>query len=119
MTDFRNLNVWKKSHDLAVLVYQVTDKFPPSERFGLKLTMRRTSTQISLSIAYSCGSDIDQDAIRAVKNAARVCSEFENLVLLARSLGYYGESVEANLVKEVVDVRKMIFGYLKTLNVNG
>ena len=33
-TSFKDLIVWKKSRDLAVKVYKITDQFPKSEIYG-------------------------------------------------------------------------------------
>lgn len=36
MQDFRNLNVWKRAHELALLTYRITADFPRDEVFGLR-----------------------------------------------------------------------------------
>lgn len=48
---FRDLIVWQKSRDLAVLVYEVTKQFPQSEQYGLTSQMRRAAISISSNIA--------------------------------------------------------------------
>ena len=50
-TSFKDLIVWQKSRDLAVLVYRLTDKFPKSELYGLTNQMRRATISISSNIA--------------------------------------------------------------------
>lgn len=44
MKDFRTLDVWTKSHQLALTVYKVTEPFPPAERYGITSQMRRAAT---------------------------------------------------------------------------
>jgi len=41
MQDFTKLMVWRKSHELTVLLYKETRKFPKEEIFGLTGQMRR------------------------------------------------------------------------------
>jgi len=48
---FRNLIVWKEAKKLTVSVYQLTDKFPKSEEFGLRIQMRRASVSVMSQIA--------------------------------------------------------------------
>lgn len=50
---FRDLIVWQKSRDLAVLIYALTDNFPKSEIYGLTSQMRRAVVSISSNIAES------------------------------------------------------------------
>ncbi|MEK7480653.1 MAG: four helix bundle protein [Patescibacteria group bacterium] len=50
---FRDLIVWQKSRDLAVVIYQLTDEFPKSELYGLTSQMRRAVISISSNIAES------------------------------------------------------------------
>ena len=51
MHSFRDLTVWQKSMDLVTLVYQLTEKFPSDERFGLTSQMRRAVVSIPSNIA--------------------------------------------------------------------
>lgn len=50
---FRDLIVWQKSRDLAVIVYGLTNNFPKSELYGLTSQMRRAVISISSNIAES------------------------------------------------------------------
>ncbi|MBI5077251.1 four helix bundle protein [Candidatus Falkowbacteria bacterium] len=50
---FKELIVWQKSRDLAIAVYQFTEKFPRSELYGLSSQMRRAAVSISSNIAES------------------------------------------------------------------
>lgn len=50
---FKDLVVWQKSKELAVVVYHLTDDFPKSEMYGLTNQMRRAVISISSNIAES------------------------------------------------------------------
>lgn len=52
-TSFKDLIVWQKSRDLAVVVYKLTKNFPQSELYGLTSQMRRAVISISSNIAES------------------------------------------------------------------
>jgi four helix bundle protein len=49
--NYRDLIAWQRSMDLAVLVYRVTQEFPPRERYGLALQMRGAAVSIPSNIA--------------------------------------------------------------------
>jgi four helix bundle protein len=117
MTDFRSLNCWVKGHELTLQISEITKRFPPAERFGMTLQLRKTATNIPVNLAYSCGSDIDQDSIRSVHVAARNCSELEYQLILAKGLNFINDEESERLTKDIVAIRKMIFGYLRNLRV--
>ena len=48
---FRDLEVWKKSMDLAERVYVASKDFPQSEAFGLTSQVRRAAVSIPSNIA--------------------------------------------------------------------
>ena len=50
---FKDLIVWQKARDLAVLIYKLTEQFPKSELYGLTSQMRRAAISISSNIAES------------------------------------------------------------------
>jgi four helix bundle protein len=47
----KKLDVWKESIALATFIYQITEKFPKDERFGLTSQMRRAVVSIPSNIA--------------------------------------------------------------------
>jgi len=50
---FRDLIVWQKSKDLAVLIYKLTENYPREEIYGMTSQMRRAVISISSNIAES------------------------------------------------------------------
>lgn len=55
MQDFRNLRVWKDSHELTLQVYPVAEKLPVSEKYGLVSQIKRAVTSIAINLAEGCG----------------------------------------------------------------
>ena len=48
---YRDLIAWQKALDLADLVYELTEQFPPRERFGLAHQMRKSAVSVPSNIA--------------------------------------------------------------------
>ena len=48
---FRDLIAWQKAMDLADMVYDLTEHFPPRELFGLAYQMRKSAVSIPSNIA--------------------------------------------------------------------
>ena len=51
ITSFRDLLAWQKAMDLADLVYDLTERFPNREQFGLAFQMRKAAISIPSNIA--------------------------------------------------------------------
>jgi four helix bundle protein len=48
---FEKLEVWKEAIKFTVTIYNITSKFPDTEKFGLISQIRRASVSISSNIA--------------------------------------------------------------------
>lgn len=55
MRDFKQLKVWRKSHNLTLQAYKATEAFPKEETYGLTSQIRRASSSIPANIAEGCG----------------------------------------------------------------
>ena len=64
MSTHKDLNVWKKSMNLVILTYRLTNQFPKEELFGLASQMRRAAVSIPSNIAEGHGRNSDKDLIR-------------------------------------------------------
>jgi four helix bundle protein len=49
--NFRDLIAWRKSMDLVDLVYELTERFPRREHFGLAHQLRKSAVSIPSNIA--------------------------------------------------------------------
>jgi four helix bundle protein len=48
---FRDLVAWQKAMDLADLVYELTERFPSREHFGLAYQLRKSAVSIPSNVA--------------------------------------------------------------------
>lgn len=119
MKDFRDLNVWRKSHEIAVDVYSVTKSFPSEELYALTSQMRRSAVSIAANIAEGCGRSSDADFARFVVIALGSASEFEYQLLLARDLGFLEPAHYEAMSKKVVEVKRMLAGLVRKLKADG
>src|SRR5580692_10232849 len=85
---FRELMVWKKSIDLAALVYEFTGSFPKEETYGLTSQMRRASVSIASNIAEGSGRGTSRDFRQFVKLAHGSNCELQTQLVIARQLGF-------------------------------
>ena len=85
---FRELKVWKKAVDLALLVYELTAEFPKRETYGLFSQMQRAAVSIASNIAEGSARGTRRDFRQFVKLAEGSNCELQTQLLIARRLQY-------------------------------
>jgi four helix bundle protein len=115
MRNFRQLDVWKKAHQLTLDVYRLTTSFPQNERFGLTSQLQRASASIGANLAEGCGRETDADFKRFVQMACGSACEVEYHLLLARDLNFVDAPAYESLNSNVNEVKRMLHGLSKFL----
>ena len=115
MQDFKKLQVWEKSHDLTLRVYNLTSQFPREEIYGLTSQIRRASASIPTNIAEGCGRKSSAEFARFLQIAIGSASETEYLILLAHDLKYLSPDQYVQLEDMTTSVKKMLITLLKRL----
>jgi four helix bundle protein len=111
---FRDLDVWRKGMDLTVRVYNLTDRFPRSEVFGLTAQLRRAAVSIPSNVAE--GKAIGGRSYpRHLKIAIGSEAELQTQVELARRLNFLNEGDADDLLRDVTEVGRMLAGLFKAL----
>jgi four helix bundle protein len=108
MQDFRNLLVWQKAHQLALLTYKVTSDFPRDELFGLRNSLRRASVDIPAYIAEGSMKPNDMEFARSLSTALGFANRLEYYALVARDLALIGIEIHATYEAAIIEVKKML-----------
>src|ERR1017187_8814339 len=90
---FRELKVWKKAVDLALLVYELTAEFPKREMYGLSSQMQRAAVSIPSNIAEGSARGTRRDFRQFVKLAEGSNCELQTQLIIARHLRF-GDSAK-------------------------
>jgi len=115
ITAFEDLTVWQESQNLAVLIYQVTKKFPKEETFGITNQIRRAASSVSANIAEGFGRTSSKDKLHFYTVAYGSLLETKNFIYLARKLGYLAEDASNPLIEKCVLCQKLINAFKKGL----
>ncbi|MCE5327982.1 MAG: four helix bundle protein [Planctomycetaceae bacterium] len=115
MQDFRNLAVWRKSHELTLEIYRQTASFPRCEQYGLVSQLRRASSSVAANIAEGCGRGSDSDFKRFLSMAMGSASETQYHLLLAKDLQMLHVEAFDMLCAQVQDVKRMLASLIKKL----
>jgi four helix bundle protein len=106
--DFKELNVWKKAHEVTLSVYALSRGFPKEELFGLTSQIRRSAASIAANIAEGCGRRSDGEMGRFLQIAYGSASELEYHLLLAHDLHLLSERDFQTIGSQVDEVQRML-----------
>lgn len=115
MQNFRNLKVWQKAHELALLVYRLTADFPREETFGLRHSLRKTVVDIPALLAEGAAKTSDREFAASISAALGLSTRLEYYALIALDLELTNQTDHDNLNREIVEVRKMLSGFNRKL----
>ncbi len=92
--DYRDLEVWQRTMDLAELVYRRTAGMPPEEKFCLTRQIRESAASISANVAEGSGRYGSGELVYFIGVANGSRTELESRMILANRLGYVSDITE-------------------------
>ena len=102
MRSYRNLDIWQKSLEILRLVYDLSNKFPESEKYGLTVQIKRAVVSILSNIAEGSGRNSNQQMINFLSISKGSAFEVEAQLIIAFELNYITEA-ELNEALELID----------------
>jgi len=108
VSDFRDLKVWQKAHELTIDVYRTTAEFPKQEMYGLVSQMRRCAASVGSNLAEGRGRRGDGDFGRFIQIASGSLTELEYQLLLSKDLKYLAESEYKLINQKLAEVSRML-----------
>lgn len=110
---FRDLLVWRKAHNLTLLVYEISVCFPKSEIFSLTSQMRRSAVSVVSNIVEGFARKGAKEKIQFYFHAKSSLVELQSQLEIAKDLKYFDESKFNNLEELAEEIHKMISGLIK------
>jgi len=104
----KDLILWRKAMDLAVLVHQCCTALPRSEIYGLVSQLRRASTSVPSNIAEGYARRSTKEFINFLHVARGSMAELETQLLLAQRVVYLPESEVTDLQDRIDEVGRIL-----------
>lgn len=105
--NFRDLGIWKDSFSIVKEVYELCQKLPDDEKFGLKSQIQRCAVSIPSNIAEGSGRTSDKEFLHFLNIAISSSYELETQLLLCNELF----AIEVNdLIEKLHSNQRMIGG---------
>jgi four helix bundle protein len=111
----RKLDVWKTSMDFVKDIYQITDKFPGSELYGLTSQMRRAAVSIPSNLAEGAARKGTKEFKQFLNIAQGSASELDTQVELALLLGFINSDDHRGLMDMLTQISKMLYGLSRSI----
>jgi len=112
---FKDLIVWKKAMDLVADVYRVTDSFPKREVYSLTDQIRRAAVSVPSNIAEGQAHFSKAEFLHFLRHSCGSLAELETQLLLAERLEYTDHAKAEVLLRQVVEVGKLLNGLINSL----
>ncbi|WP_417656246.1 four helix bundle protein [Pseudidiomarina aestuarii] len=107
----RKLEVYKKSMDLACLVYELLRELPRTEEYALGSQIRRAAVSIPSNIAEGFGRSSLRDRLRFMHIARGSLLELETQLELVTRLNY----IKLPPTEEILLVKKLLAGLIRSI----
>ncbi len=112
---YRQLIAWQKAMELVKLVYDLTDKFPGEERFGLTIQIRRAVVSVPSNIAEGQGRNSTKEFIHHLSIAYGSLMETETQTLIAEMRNYITHIQSNAVLDKAAEVGRLINGLSNSL----
>ena len=85
---FRKLIVWQRAHELTLMIYKASEKFPKHELFGITSQIRRAAVSIESNIAEGYALGTSPNYLRHLNISVGSLAEVECQTEIAHDLHY-------------------------------
>ena len=108
---FKEIIVWQKAHQLCLLIYEVTAKFPKEEEFGLKSQLRRNGVSVPSNFVEGYKRRSKNDAIHFYVIAESSLEEMKYQLILSKDLGYISATELEKCYNLSEEVGKLLYSW--------
>ena len=116
MADFKKLRVWNKAHALALNAERVASEIREAAHKPLRAQLNRAAMSIPTNIVEGRSKKTDRDFARYLGYALGSACELEYHIILARDLGAIPEPEFDALMRQVVDIKRMLHGLIEKVS---
>jgi four helix bundle protein len=114
--DYHQLEIWNRSMDYTVKIYEFTVTLPAEEKYNLSAQLRRSAASVPLNIAEGCACSTNTEFARFLGYAYRSLKETVTaLELCQRLYSALGRDSLGNLIDEGDQISRMIHTLIRKL----
>ncbi|MGG6231917.1 four helix bundle protein [Tenacibaculum sp. SDUM215027] len=88
MRNFRNLDIWKQGIEIVKLIYNLSERLPSEEKFGLRSQITRAAVSIPSNIAEGASRNSEVEFKRFLEISIGSLFEIETQLVIIEELGF-------------------------------
>ena len=115
---FEKLTSWQKAHELVILVYKITKKFPVEEKYSLIDQLRRATVSVAANIAEGNLHQSKKELIKFLFISKASLEEVKYYLLLSKDLGYLSNDLYVKSESLSNECGRLISGFIRYLKSN-
>ncbi|WP_315786887.1 four helix bundle protein [Fischerella sp. JS2] len=105
---YREQFIWKRSVELAVNCYELTQKFPQSELYGLTSQIRRSAVSVASNIAEGYGRKSKSEYIQFLHIALGSLRELDTQLIIAQQVKLTDQQLFNPLIQSAKEMQKIM-----------
>ncbi len=114
---YKDLEMWRRAKDFAVVIYETTNTFPREEVYGLTAQLRRAAISIPSNIAEGFQRKFTKEKLQFLRIAYGSGAEIETQLLISTELEYLSSENYQNLNKDLGIIMRILNKVLNRLHV--
>jgi len=111
----RDLQIWQKSMKLVTIIYEVTSRYPDSEKFGLSSQIRRAAVSVPANIAEGFGRKSSGDFKRFLNISMGSLFELQTELEISKNLSLINVDEFAEVYEFTREIERMMSSFIRTL----
>ncbi len=115
MGTYKQLEAWKNSMKLTLVVYQQTNGFPKHEQYGLVSQIRRAAVSVPANISEGAARLNPREFQHFLRISFGSLAELESLLLLANKLGYLKKENHDVLRQMIILITAQLSGLMRVI----
>ncbi len=112
---FEELDVWQRATELAVMIYEISNKGKLSKDFSARDHFRKTVLSISNNIAEGFEYNSNNEFLRYLKYAKGSAGELRNQIYVIYKIGYIDQEAYEVLNNKTTELSQHIKNFMKYL----
>lgn len=113
---YRDLRVWQSGMDLVVMVYELSEKFPSKEVYGLTSQIRRAAVSVPSNIAEGHTRESTKEYLHHLSIAQASLAEVETQIEISFRLKYCDKEVLDKILTLSTSLGKQLYSLRNALN---
>jgi four helix bundle protein len=115
MRGYRELKVWQLGIEITSSLYELTDKFPQRELYGLTSQIRRAAVSVPSNIAEGHTRGQTKDLIRFLGISRGSIAELETQLIISERLGNISTEDLKRIMSILDEESRMLAGLRRSL----